>query len=77
MAMDFMGWTSMERPKSRPVAMLQREVKKKKKRAVMRSSCETRKEVQCDEKLKSIFEGREKVGILEVGRLLFCHFYVD
>ncbi|XAR63362.1 hypothetical protein NMG60_11023272 [Bertholletia excelsa] len=33
-----------------------------------------KKEIRCDDKLKTIFEGRDKVGILEVGKLLSTHF---
>ena len=42
-AKDLMGWTSMERAKSKPVAMLPREVKR---REVMRSSWETREKAR-------------------------------
>ncbi|XP_050225488.1 upstream activation factor subunit spp27-like [Mercurialis annua] len=33
-----------------------------------------KKEIFCDEKLKSIFDGKEKVGFLEIGKLLTQHF---
>ncbi|KAK4284943.1 hypothetical protein QN277_001706 [Acacia crassicarpa] len=33
-----------------------------------------RSEIECDEKLKSLFEGKDKVGFLEVGKLLSRHF---
>ncbi|XP_072967439.1 protein TRI1-like [Typha angustifolia] len=33
-----------------------------------------KKEIHCDEKLKSIFDGKEKVGMLEIARLLSPHF---
>ncbi|KAI9084333.1 hypothetical protein K1719_033675 [Acacia pycnantha] len=33
-----------------------------------------RREIKCDEKLKSLFEGKENVGFLEVGKLLSRHF---
>ncbi|KAJ9179830.1 hypothetical protein P3X46_008149 [Hevea brasiliensis] len=33
-----------------------------------------KKEIFCDEKLKTIFDGKEKVGFLEIGKLLSCHF---
>lgn len=33
-----------------------------------------RKEINCDEKLKSIFSGRDKVGMMEISRLLSPHF---
>uniref|UniRef100_A0A5B6YUU8 Putative upstream activation factor subunit spp27-like n=1 Tax=Davidia involucrata TaxID=16924 RepID=A0A5B6YUU8_DAVIN len=33
-----------------------------------------RKEIYCDDMLKTIFEGKEKVGFLEIGRLLSAHF---
>ncbi|KAK8713090.1 hypothetical protein V6N13_148316 [Hibiscus sabdariffa] len=35
---------------------------------------ENKREIFCDEKLKSIFDGKEKVGFLEIGKLLSCHF---
>lgn len=33
-----------------------------------------KREIYCDDKLKAIFEGREKVGFLEIGKLLARHF---
>ncbi|KAK3032588.1 hypothetical protein RJ639_037352 [Escallonia herrerae] len=33
-----------------------------------------KKEIFCDEKLKSIFEGKDQVGFLEIARLLSKHF---
>ncbi|KDP39609.1 hypothetical protein JCGZ_02629 [Jatropha curcas] len=33
-----------------------------------------KKEIFCDEKLKAIFDGKEKVGFLEIGKLLTRHF---
>ncbi|RRT42303.1 hypothetical protein B296_00048106 [Ensete ventricosum] len=33
-----------------------------------------KREIQCDEKLKSIFEGRDKVGMLEIAKLVSAHF---
>ncbi|CAK9144808.1 unnamed protein product [Ilex paraguariensis] len=33
-----------------------------------------KKEIYCDAKLKTIFEGRDKVGFLEIGKLLSPHF---
>ncbi|KAJ9185688.1 hypothetical protein P3X46_005288 [Hevea brasiliensis] len=33
-----------------------------------------KKEIFCDEKLKIIFDGKEKVGFLEIGKLLSRHF---
>ena len=33
-----------------------------------------KREIYCDDKLKAIFEGREKVGFLEIGKLLTRHF---
>ncbi|WCJ27683.1 SWIB/MDM2 domain superfamily protein [Euphorbia peplus] len=33
-----------------------------------------KREIFCDEKLKSIFDGKEKVGFLEIGKLLSQHF---
>uniref|UniRef100_A0A5B7BZB1 DM2 domain-containing protein n=1 Tax=Davidia involucrata TaxID=16924 RepID=A0A5B7BZB1_DAVIN len=33
-----------------------------------------KKEILCDDKLKTIFEGKEKIGFLEIGRLLSPHF---
>uniref|UniRef100_A0A2N9HBI0 DM2 domain-containing protein n=1 Tax=Fagus sylvatica TaxID=28930 RepID=A0A2N9HBI0_FAGSY len=33
-----------------------------------------KREIYCDEKLKVIFEGKDKVGFLEIGKLLFRHF---
>ncbi|KAK8589928.1 hypothetical protein V6N13_088734 [Hibiscus sabdariffa] len=35
---------------------------------------ENKREIFCDEKLKTIFDGKEKVGFLEIGKLLSCHF---
>ncbi|XAR54277.1 hypothetical protein NMG60_11029336 [Bertholletia excelsa] len=33
-----------------------------------------KKEIYCDDKLKGIFEGKDKVDFLEIGRLLSRHF---
>lgn len=33
-----------------------------------------KREILCDEKLKSIFDGRDKVGMLEISRLITPHF---
>ncbi|KAL4376128.1 hypothetical protein GQ457_02G029700 [Hibiscus cannabinus] len=33
-----------------------------------------KREIFCDEKLKTIFDGKEKVGFLEIGKLLSRHF---
>jgi len=33
-----------------------------------------KKEIYCDDKLKTIFEGKDKVGFLEIGKLLSRHF---
>ncbi|XP_010052662.2 protein TRI1 [Eucalyptus grandis] len=33
-----------------------------------------KREINCDERLKTLFEGREKVGFLEIGKLLSRHF---
>ncbi|KAL2536703.1 SWIB/MDM2 domain superfamily protein [Forsythia ovata] len=33
-----------------------------------------KKEIYCDAKLKSLFEGKDKVGFLEIGKLLSNHF---
>ncbi|XP_076893128.1 upstream activation factor subunit UAF30-like [Bidens hawaiensis] len=33
-----------------------------------------KKEIICDEKLKTIFDGKERVGFLEVAKLLAPHF---
>ncbi|XP_023000111.1 upstream activation factor subunit spp27-like [Cucurbita maxima] len=33
-----------------------------------------KRQINCDEKLKAIFDGRENVGILEIGKLLSPHF---
>ncbi|CAN6697705.1 unnamed protein product [Malus baccata var. baccata] len=33
-----------------------------------------KREIYCDDKLKEIFEGKEKVGFLEIGKLLSRHF---
>ncbi|XP_078442756.1 protein TRI1-like [Wolffia australiana] len=33
-----------------------------------------KKEINCDEKLKSIFAGKDKVGMLEIAKLLSPHF---
>ncbi|KAK4748030.1 hypothetical protein SAY87_014616 [Trapa incisa] len=33
-----------------------------------------KREIFCDEKLKSIFDGKDKVGFLEIGKLLSGHF---
>lgn len=33
-----------------------------------------KRQINCDEKLKAIFDGRENVGILEIGKLLSAHF---
>ncbi|KAF8412580.1 hypothetical protein HHK36_000549 [Tetracentron sinense] len=33
-----------------------------------------KREILCDGKLKTIFDGKDKVGFLEISRLLSCHF---
>lgn len=33
-----------------------------------------KREIFCDEKLKSIFDGKDRVGFLEIGKLLSSHF---
>lgn len=33
-----------------------------------------KREINCDERLKTLFDGREKVGFLEIGKLLSRHF---
>ena len=33
-----------------------------------------KKEIFCDEKLKTIFEGKDKVGFTEIAKLLSNHF---
>ncbi|KAK9273410.1 hypothetical protein L1049_018220 [Liquidambar formosana] len=33
-----------------------------------------KREIYCDEKLKTIFNGKDKVGFLEIGKLLSAHF---
>ncbi|KAL0008323.1 hypothetical protein SO802_009825 [Lithocarpus litseifolius] len=33
-----------------------------------------KREIYCDEKLKTLFDGKDKVGFLEIGKLLFRHF---
>ncbi|XP_057488531.1 upstream activation factor subunit spp27-like [Actinidia eriantha] len=33
-----------------------------------------KKEIYCDDKLKKIFEGKDKVGFLEIGKMLSHHF---
>ncbi|MCL7037548.1 hypothetical protein MKW94_026169 [Papaver nudicaule] len=33
-----------------------------------------KRQIICDEKLKSIFDGKDKVGMLEIARLLSPHF---
>ncbi|XP_021283485.1 protein TRI1 [Herrania umbratica] len=33
-----------------------------------------KREIFCDEKLKAIFDGKEKIGFLEIGKLLTHHF---
>ncbi|GMI64999.1 hypothetical protein HRI_000169200 [Hibiscus trionum] len=35
---------------------------------------ENKREIFCDEKLKTIFDGKEKVGFLEIGKMLSLHF---
>ncbi|KAF8051587.1 hypothetical protein N665_1698s0003 [Sinapis alba] len=35
---------------------------------------ENRKEIICDDKLKTIFEGKDKVGFTEIAKLLSPHF---
>ncbi|ESR50579.1 hypothetical protein WN944_019556 [Citrus x changshan-huyou] len=35
---------------------------------------ENKREILCDEKLKAIFEGKNAVGFLEIGKLLSPHF---
>ena len=33
-----------------------------------------KKEIICDAKLKVLFDGRDKVGFLDIGKLLSAHF---
>ncbi|KAH6772913.1 SWIB/MDM2 domain superfamily protein [Perilla frutescens var. hirtella] len=33
-----------------------------------------KREIFCDDKLKKLFDGKEKVGFLEIGKLLSSHF---
>ncbi|XP_074560723.1 protein TRI1-like [Curcuma longa] len=33
-----------------------------------------KREIRCDEKLKTIFDGKDKVGMFEMGKLLTPHF---
>lgn len=33
-----------------------------------------KREIHCDDKLKELFEGKEKVNFLEIGKLLSRHF---
>lgn len=33
-----------------------------------------KREINCDDKLKELFEGKEKVNFLEIGKLLSRHF---
>ncbi|XP_052194029.1 protein TRI1 [Diospyros lotus] len=33
-----------------------------------------KREINCDDKLKAIFEGKDKVGMLEIGKFLSRHF---
>ncbi|XWS64953.1 hypothetical protein CRYUN_Cryun05aG0048500 [Craigia yunnanensis] len=33
-----------------------------------------KREILCDEKLKTIFDGKEKIGFLEIGKMLSRHF---
>ncbi|KAJ0964407.1 hypothetical protein J5N97_029567 [Dioscorea zingiberensis] len=33
-----------------------------------------KREIHCDEKLKSIFDGKDKVGMMEIAKLLSPHF---
>ncbi|XP_039063443.1 upstream activation factor subunit UAF30-like [Hibiscus syriacus] len=35
---------------------------------------DNKREIFCDEKLKTIFNGKEKVGFLEIGKMLSRHF---
>lgn len=35
---------------------------------------ENKREIICDEKLKTIFDGRDRVGFLEIAKLLAPHF---
>ncbi|KAL0547924.1 hypothetical protein IC582_012363 [Cucumis melo] len=35
---------------------------------------DNKREIYCDDKLKAIFEGREKVSFLEIGKMLARHF---
>lgn len=35
---------------------------------------ENKKEIFCDEKLKKLFDGKDKVGFLEIAKLLTPHF---
>ncbi|KAJ8555260.1 hypothetical protein K7X08_012756 [Anisodus acutangulus] len=34
-----------------------------------------KREINCDDKLKTIFDGKDKVGFLEIARLLIQHFH--
>ncbi|XP_055820891.1 protein TRI1-like [Solanum dulcamara] len=34
-----------------------------------------KREIHCDDKLKTIFDGKDKVGFLEIARLLTQHFH--
>ncbi|THG10520.1 hypothetical protein TEA_004149 [Camellia sinensis var. sinensis] len=38
---------------------------------------QNKKEIICDEKLKTIFDGKDKVGFLEIAKLLKPHFVVS
>lgn len=33
-----------------------------------------KRQIYCDEKLKALFDGKDKIGFLEIGKLLACHF---
>ncbi|KAF5749131.1 SWIB complex BAF60b domain-containing family protein [Tripterygium wilfordii] len=35
---------------------------------------ENKREIFCDQKLKTLFDGKDKVGFLEIGKLLSGHF---
>lgn len=41
---------------------------------VLKQNPTNKREIFCDEKLKSIFDGKDKVGFLEIGKLLSRHF---
>lgn len=43
-------------------------------RAILLQNPANKKEIFCDEKLKTIFEGKDKVGFTEIAKLLSNHF---